>query len=236
MASCYRAEILSLLLPMCLAVPPIIPSPLFGRFPQRGLPAEPEPPSAPSAAWWAQRKTLRQTPPEDATHCAVCTGGVRHLGWSWLAGSRHFFGIYLPETLQCKPLVHAVVQRPTVDRTWALRHDQSKHWFWGGLLFALDLFRGQRGTHIFYFPGSGWWCQRLPNLLLLQLVDFAFVIHLSFRSTESCRWQSEEWDFVLETSKVLNSWCYIGIWTFFTIPQAEKPAGLLWAYRFWMKI
>lgn len=39
--------------------------------------------------------------------CTVCTGSARCLGWSWLAVSKHFFGIYLPEILQCKALVRA---------------------------------------------------------------------------------------------------------------------------------
>lgn len=129
------------------------------------------------------------------------------------------------------------VQAPTLGQTWTLRHGHSKHWFWGGVLFVLDLFRGQRDTHILYFPGAGWWCQGLPNLLLLQLVNFAFNTHFPpFRSTESCRGKSEERYAVFETSKVLQSWYYIGIWTFFTILQAERPAGLLGAYRLWMKI
>lgn len=89
-------------------VPHVISPPLFRQLLQRRLFAELELLSAPSAAttWWAQCKMLCQTPPEDATHCAVCTGRVRGLGWSWLAVSKHFFGIYLSETLQCKPLVH----------------------------------------------------------------------------------------------------------------------------------
>lgn len=110
MVFCCRAEISSpLALQMFGCAPHVIPAPLFGRLPQRRLPAEPRPLSAPSAAqtWWARRKTLRQTPPEDAMHCAVCTGSVRCLGWSWLAVSKHSFGIYLPETLRCKPLVGA---------------------------------------------------------------------------------------------------------------------------------
>lgn len=129
------------------------------------------------------------------------------------------------------------VQAPTLDQIRTLRHVQSKHWFWRGLFFALDLFRGQRDTHILYFPGAGWWCQGLPSLLLLQLVNFAFDTHLpSFGSTEPCRGQSEEWYAVLGTAKILKSWCYIGIRTFPTCLQAERPCGLLWACRLWIKI
>lgn len=82
--------------------------------------------------------------------------------------------------------MHLPVHASTVDQTWVLRHDQSKHWIWWWGLFALNLFKE---VHIYCISQEqADDAEGCPTCCCCTWVNFAFDTHLPpFRSTESCR-------------------------------------------------
>lgn len=176
---------------------------------------------------WSQWKVLNQMPCEDIMLCAACAGSVRGLGWSRLDVNKHLFGICLPEALISH--LFLLVQVPAACSSQCRLPLCTKPGHWAmvrantgsgeGCFFTLDQLNGWRAMHTLYFPsregdaGAGWWGQGLPNLLLLQLVNFAFAIHLPlFQSTVLCRWQYGERYALLERlQRMPLGWSYTGI-------------------------